>query len=272
VKLEAGVGRLAGDIADEDLDHRDVLHGVHAQRLLELVALVVVTVHGLVDIRLGRLELGEQVDELVLPDLALDDRLAERAALATVGDGVLDHEERARDGRDASDQPLGLEVLHEVHEAHVLFAEAVAFGDTHVLEEELGRVARLVADLLQRLGDLKALRLGRDEEEAAAVRARVGVRLGEQRDEVGARAVGDERLLAVDHVVAAALLRDGLDAGDVAPGGRLGDAERRDLVAGQRRLQKLVDLLLRAEVADDGGRHVALHEQPHAHAGRFAPR
>ena len=72
----------------------------------------------------------------------------------------------------ARDEALALEVLHEVHEPHVLLAEEVALRDAHVLEEELGGVARVVADLLQLLRDAEALGLRRDEEEAAAVRAR----------------------------------------------------------------------------------------------------
>ena len=106
----------------------------------------------------------------------------------------------------------------------------------------------------------------------AAVRAGFGVRLDEQRDEVGARAVGDERLLAVDDVVVAVALRDRLDAGDVAAGVGLAHAERDDLLAAERRLEELLDLLLRAEVADDRRRHVALDEEAHRHAGRTAAR
>src|SRR5205085_8901525 len=137
-----------------------------------------------------------------------DDRLAERLALATVVDRFVDDELHARAARDAGDEALGLEVLHQVHEALILLAEEISLRDPHVLERELRGVARVVADLLQLLRDAEALRLRRDEEERAAVRARFGVRLREERDEVRARAVRDVRLRPVDDVVVAVLLRD----------------------------------------------------------------
>src|SRR5690348_17501175 len=52
----------------------------------------------------------------------------------------------------------------------------------------------------------------------------------------------------------------------------LGHAERRDFLAAQGRLQKFVDLSFRADVGDDRGRHVALHEQTHRHARRAPAR
>ena len=63
------------------------------------------------------------------------------------------------------------------------------------------------------------------------------------------RAVGDERLGAVDDVVVAVLLRATVwIAGDVAARVRLAHAERGDLLALDRRGEKLRDLLLRPEV------------------------
>ena len=96
----------------------------------------------------------------------------------------------------------------------------------------------------------------------------VGIRLAEQRDEVGAGAVGDVRLAAVDDVVAADLLRRRAQARDVGAGARLAHTERRDLVAGERGREELGLLFRGAEVVDARRRHVALHEQAHAHAGR----
>jgi hypothetical protein len=208
----------------------------------------------------------------VLPHLALDDRLAERGSVFSVRNGVLERQARGRRGAHRGDEPLGLEVLHQVHEALVLFTEQVVLGNADRVEEELGRVRSVVADLLELLGHREPRQRGGHEEERTAVRARLGVGLGEERDEIGARAVGDERLLPVDHVVAALAAGDGADAGDVGTGRRLGHTERRDFLAAKGRLQEFVDLELRSDVGDDRRRHVALHEEPHRHAGRAPAR
>ncbi len=55
------------------------------------------------------------------------------------------------------------------------------------------------------------------------------------RDPVGAHARGDEDLLAVDHPVGAVPPRRGAQAGHVGAGARLGDGQRRDLLAAQHR-------------------------------------
>src|SRR5262249_8215335 len=75
--------------------------------------------------RAGGLVLRVKVDELVLPDLALDNRLTEGRALAAVGHGLVERDAGPAERRGAGDEPLGLEVLHEVHEPEVLFAEQV---------------------------------------------------------------------------------------------------------------------------------------------------
>jgi hypothetical protein len=69
-------------------------------------------------------------------------------------------------------------------------------------------------------------------------------------EEVGADAVGDEGLRAVDDVAAVDPFREGGDAGDVGAGARLGDAERTDLLAGDPRDQPALLLLFGAEVED----------------------
>jgi hypothetical protein len=272
VELQALVHDLGAELADEDLRHADDLHGVEGERLLLHVALLVVHVRGLVRERARGLELRMQVDELVLPVLALDDRLAERLALAAVLDCLIHRELEPGARADARDEALRLEVLHQVHEALVGLAEHVSLRHAHVLERELRGVARVVADLLQLLRHAETLRLRRDEEEAAAVRPGLRVRLHEERHEVRARAVRDVRLRAVDDPVVAVLLRPRLDARDVAARVGLADAERDDLLAPERRLQELFDLFLGAEVADDRSRHVALHEEAHRHARGEASR
>ena len=69
-------------------------------------------------------------------------------------------------------------------------------------------------------------------------------------EEVGADAVGDEGLRAVDDVAAVDLLGEGGDAGDVGAGARLGDPQRADLLAGDPGHQPALLLLLGAEVED----------------------
>ena len=69
-------------------------------------------------------------------------------------------------------------------------------------------------------------------------------------EEVGADAVGDEGLGAVDDVAAVDPLRQGGDAGDVGAGAGLGDPEGADLLAGDPRHQPALLLLLGAEVED----------------------
>ncbi len=69
-------------------------------------------------------------------------------------------------------------------------------------------------------------------------------------EEVGADAVGDEGLGAVDDVAAVDPLGEGRDAGDVGAGAGLGDAQGADLLAGDPRHQPALLLLLGAEVED----------------------
>src|SRR5205823_4398452 len=76
------VGNLARDLRRQQLGLRDLAHWI-----LALVPLL----GGLVDERLHGSDLGPHVDELVLDDLELGDRLAERMAVAGVVRGVLEH-------------------------------------------------------------------------------------------------------------------------------------------------------------------------------------
>ena len=69
-------------------------------------------------------------------------------------------------------------------------------------------------------------------------------------DEVRAHAVGDVGLLAVDHPAAVDALGARGDRGDVGAGARLGDAERADLLAADRRHEVALLLLLGAELPD----------------------
>ena len=102
-----------------------------------------------------------------------------------------------------------------------------------------------------------------DDEQREAVVAGVGVGLRHEHDEVGARAVGDERLRAVDDVVVAVAHRARADSGDVRAGAGLGDAERGDLLALDRRHQVGLLQVLGAELQDRRRRHVGVDGDAH---------
>src|SRR5262249_22585398 len=136
----------------------------------------------------GGLDLGEQIGELVPPYLKLEDGTSEGFALGPVTDCIGYREVGHRDRAHRGDQPLPLEVGHDVAEATVLLAEQVTDGDAAILERKLRRVGRVVAELVELARDTESLDVRRKSEERDAVCARAASTHG-QRDEVGARAV-----------------------------------------------------------------------------------
>ena len=98
---------------------------------------------------------------------------------------------------------------------------------------------------------------------------RVG--LGDEQEEVGPAAVGDERLGAVDHVDVAVALRPRRDAGDVAPGTGLGDPERADAPTLDRGTEIARLVVGGPELGDRRRDVLALHADGHAHAAAAAP-
>ena len=198
----------------------------------------------------GGLGLGRHLGDVVADRLELADRAAEGLALLGVGDGDLDQALHRADGADRHQQPLPGEVGHDQFEAAVLLAEQVLRRHLDVGEGQLAGVGGVPAHLLQLRRHLVAGHLALEHEEGdAAVAALLG-RLAGADEEVGADAVGDEGLGAVDQVAAIDLLRGGGDAGDVGAGAGLGDPERADLLAGDPRHQPALLLLLGAEVED----------------------
>ncbi len=122
------------------------------------------------------------------------------------------------------------------------------------------------AELLKALLPDHARRVHGHEEQGDPAVARLGVGLGHEHDRVGAVAVGDERLRAVDHVLVAVLDGAGLDPGHVRARVGLGDADGEDRLALDGRHGPLLLLLLGAELEDRRHRHVGLHRDPHAQA------
>ena len=107
--------------------------------------------------------------------------------------------------------PLPRQLLHQADEAAVLcLAAQQALGrHTHVVEEQLGGVLRLQAQLLQPLALLEARHAALHQEQAGALGAARGVGLGDHDHQVGMPAVGDEGLAAVQQVAAVGLLDGG---------------------------------------------------------------
>ena len=138
--------------------------------------------------------------------------------------------------------------------------------DAHVLEGEQRGVGGVHAELLELLLADHAGRVHVDEEEREAVVAGVRVGLRDEHDEVGAVAVGDVGLRAVDDVLVAVAHGARLDAGDVGAGVGLGDAEAEDLLALDRGHEVLLLLLLGAEQVDRRRRHVGVDRDAHRQA------
>ena len=138
------------------------------------------------------------------------------------------------DAGDGDGQPLLGEVGHQVDEGAVQLAEQVLLGDADVVEEQLGGVLGLLADLVEVAAALEALRAALDDEQAEPLRAALGCRLRDDDDQVGEDAVGDERLGAVQQPVVALVLRGGADALEVGAGAGLGHGDGGDDLAASR--------------------------------------
>jgi hypothetical protein len=122
-------------------------------------------------------------------------------------------------------------------EAAVLLAEQVLRRDLHVGERELTGVGGVPAHLLQLARDLVALHVALQHQEREPVVASLLGGLHRAHEEIGANAVGDERLGAVHHVAARDPAGEGADAGDVGTSPGLGDPQRPDLLPANRRAE-----------------------------------
>ena len=239
-----------------------------------------------------RLRARRHLREHQLDRLVLADRLAERLALARVGERVVERRLRdadpARRDVDAADLDPAHEVLEALADA-VLAAEDARRRRAEPVEDELGRLDALVAELGEaRHRDLEAgrVRLGLlldDEARHPGVRGLGGgVGLREEHHDPGSPAVRDPELLSRDDVVVALAHGDRPDRLDVRARVRLGHRERgAKLHRGEPREEPLA-LLLRAvqpdhrrrderAVEDPRERHPAARELHHDQRVRVEP-
>src|SRR3546814_7673887 len=92
--------------------------------------------------------------------LEIEDRLAERLALAGVFDRVVEGALRRGLRADRDRKPLLRQFAHQIDEALPLFAEAV--GDRHadVVEEKLRRIGLVLPDLVEVAAALESFAVG----------------------------------------------------------------------------------------------------------------
>ena len=132
-------------------------------------------------------------------------------------------------------------------------AEQVLGRQRHVLEEQLRGVGLVVAELLQPAAAAEARRVGglhHHQRDALGALPRIG--LGDDDDQVGVLAVGDEGLRAVEDVAVALLHRGGADALQVGAGAGLAHGDGADHLAAGELGQPALLLLLGAEAQDVG--------------------
>ena len=219
-----------------------------------------------VHMRPADLQLGLQARQREAGVLEVEDRLLEGGALLGELHRLVEGALRAGLGGQRDRQTLLGQLVHQVGEALALFAQTVGDRDAHVLEEQLGGVGGVLADLVEvaPAGEAVAVGLDQDQRDALGALRRVG--LGHDHDHVGVLAVGDVGLLAADDVVVAVLLGRRLDALEVGAGARLGHRDGADRLAGDEPGQPLLLLLFRAVGDQVVGHDVGLERE----AGRGA--
>jgi hypothetical protein len=159
---------------------------------------------------------------------------AERGALLDVVEAEREHVLAGRGGGHRDREPLLGQVGHQLEEPGPLLAEQVLLGTGHIVEEQLGGVLGVLADLVEVAAALEPVHAALDDEQADPLVPGLGVGPGDHDHEVGEDAVGDERLLPVEHVVVALVDGRGADALQVGPGLGLGHRDRRDQLAGRQ--------------------------------------
>ena len=180
------------------------------------------------------------------------DRRTEGLALGRVLDGVLERRARHADlARGEPDARL-VELAHQALEAHALGADAAILRQEDVLEEDLVRRDRALAELVELVADGEALVAVLDDEGGDALAARARGDRGEDDVVRGDAGVGDPGLRAVQLVAAVDLLRVRRDRAGVRAGLGLGRGERAELRLGSRQRAHPALLLRLVAERDDG--------------------
>ena len=165
---------------------------------------------------------------------------------------------------------LGLEVFHHRREAAVDLAQALAVGDTAVVEVQLGGVGAEPAGLLKSAPDREARRAFFYRKHGDGVARGASARGHEV--EVSVHAVGDEELAAMDDPAIAIAPRCAAHARHVRARAGLSDGHGRDgLAAGDAR-HPARQLLRRAGVVKVRCGHVGVHEHGDDEAAKRALR
>ena len=95
------------------------------------------------------LDLGNHFRQLEFCVLKIKHRLAEGTPFLDIIEGLVDGGLGEDDRAHGDDQPFADQSVHQYAPAVVLIAEPVMVGHRNAVEEQLRRVLRLVADLLE---------------------------------------------------------------------------------------------------------------------------
>ncbi|MNK88864.1 hypothetical protein D3C87_1088480 [compost metagenome] len=153
------------------------------------------------------------------------------------------------------------QLFHQVHEAFVFFTEQVAHRHAYVVEEQLGGVGSVLADLLQLAATTETLAIALDHDQAAALGASARVGLAHHHDHVAGQAVADEGLATVDHPLVTVAHGGGANGLEVGAGARFGHGHRQHGFAGADFRQPFLLLLFGAQAHDVGRDDVGMHTQ-----------
>ena len=195
--------------------------------------------------------------------LELGQRLAKGLALLHVAQRGVEGTLGPVHGLHADDQALAWQLAHHLREALAFDAAQQRIGwHAQVVEEQLGGVARVLADFFQVLPAREAGGLRIDQEQAHALGTAGRVGLGGQHDQVAVLAVADENFAAVDDVAIALFAGGGANGLQVAARARFGHANGPHRCAADQARQPMLALGFGAAVQQVGGNDVAVHFQP----------
>src|SRR6058998_2367172 len=162
----------------------------------------------------GRLELRPGERERVRDRLILADRPVEDHALLRVLHGAVERRPADADRLDPGEDALGVERVEEVVEAPAHLADDVRGRDLEAVDEDLVRVDRRPAELLDLAHrDLRAVEFREEERHPLEGPGRLAGRGAREQQDVGRMpGVGVPHLAANDDVAVAVALGPGLDA------------------------------------------------------------